>query len=262
MGILNVTPDSFSDGGRFTDPNAAIEHAVQSVADGADWIDVGGESTRPGSQRATAAEQLRRLQPVIRQLREAVPVVLSIDTTLSEVAEAALDSGFDVVNDISAGRDDPRLIPLVARRKAPIVLMHMLGQPLTMQDNPQYDDVMAEVKQFLTERIAVAEAAGVDPQAILIDPGIGFGKAMQHNLHLIRNVGSFAAMGRPMVVGVSRKGFIGRITGETRESGSVFGTAASVAWAVANGAAVVRVHDAAPMSQVVRMIRAIQTVTP
>jgi dihydropteroate synthase len=188
--------------------------------------------------------------------------MLSIDTTLAPVAQAALDAGFDLVNDISAGRDDPAMLPLVAARRVPVILMHMLGQPATMQNAPHYEDVVADIEKALRERVAAAHNAGVDPARILIDPGIGFGKTQEHNLHLIRELRRFTAIGRPMVVGVSRKGFIRRISGEPTEPGRGFGTAGAVAWAAANGADIVRVHDVAPMSQVVRMIRAIQTGTP
>jgi dihydropteroate synthase len=260
--VLNVTPDSFSDGGRFAEPGAALVHAEQMVADGADLIDVGAESTRPGSARVAAAEQLRRLAPILGQLRQRAPLILSIDTTLAPVAQAALDAGFDLVNDISAGRDDPAMLPLIAARRVPVILMHMLGQPATMQDAPHYDDVVADIERALRERVAAAHNAGVDPARILVDPGIGFGKTQEHNLHLIRELRRFTTIGRPMVVGVSRKGFIRRISGEPAEPGRGFGTAGAVAWAAANGAAIVRVHDVSPMSQVVRMIRAIQTGTP
>ena len=258
MGILNVTPDSFSDGGQFDQADVAIAHAREMAAQGADWIDVGAESTRPGSQRTLAEEQLRRLSPVLKQLRAAVPVVLSIDTTLAAVAEAALGAGFDVVNDISAGRDDPRMFALVAERKAPIILMHMQGTPATMQLEPRYQDVTREVRQFLVERAAAAQRAGIAADQILVDPGIGFGKTVEHNLRLLRDVSMIASEGQPVVVGASRKGFIGAITGEAAEGGRAFGTAATVAWSVANGVAVVRVHDVGSMCQVVRMVQAIR----
>jgi len=260
MGVLNVTPDSFSDGGRFASREAAVAHAVEMAAAGADLIDVGGESTRPGSQPVPADEQARRVVPVIEAIGSRVPtVVVSIDTTRATVAEAALDAGATLVNDISAGRDDPGMLPMVAQRGAPIVLMHMQGTPATMQDNPTYADVTAETIGFLRDRIAAAEAAGIAKERILVDPGIGFGKSMNHNLELLRRQGELLALGRPVVIGTSRKGFIGRITNEPEPSRRLFGTAASVAWSVANGAAVVRVHDVGPMAQVVRMIEAIRS---
>lgn len=257
MGILNLTPDSFTDGGQFAARDAALAHAQVMLADGADWIDVGAESTRPGSQRVPAGEQMARLMPVLTELRRRVPVVLSIDTTLAPVAQAALDAGVDVVNDISAGRDDADMLPLLARRGVPVILMHMLGQPATMQLDPRYQNVTREVREFLTRRACAAERAGISREQILLDPGIGFGKTVAHNLQLLRELPSLAALGRPVVIGASRKGFIGTITGEAADSGRPFGTAATVAWAAANGAAIVRVHDVAPMAQVVRMVRAI-----
>jgi dihydropteroate synthase len=258
MGVLNVTPDSFSDGGRYADLDAAVGHGGEMAAQGAAILDVGGESTRPGSEPVPEAEQIQRVVPVIRALANEVPALLSIDTTRAAVAEAALDAGARLVNDISGGLDDPALLPLVARRGVPVVLMHMQGTPATMQVNPAYGDVAGEIRQFLEARVAAAESAGIDRARVLIDPGIGFGKRMGHNLELIRRLGEFTSLGRPMVVGVSRKGFIGRITGEDLASGRRFGTAAAVAWTVAHGAAVVRVHDVGPMAQVVRMIEAIK----
>ena len=259
MAVLNVTPDSFSDGGRFATVEAALEQAVAMVRDGADLIDIGGESTRPGSQRVPADEQVRRVVPVVEAIRRSgLDAALSIDTTLAPVAAAALDAGADLVNDISAGRDDADLLPLVARRKIPVVLMHMQGTPATMQREPAYDDVTADVTAFLRERERAALAAGVEAWRVLHDPGIGFGKTMVHNLTLLRRLPEIAAaLGRPLVLGTSRKRFIGTITGEDEPSRRLFGTAATVAWCVANGAAVVRVHDVGPMAQVVRMTRAI-----
>lgn len=261
MGILNLTPDSFSDGGRFIEPAAALSHARQMVQAGADWIDIGGESTRPGAARVPAQQQIARIVPVLRAIRSHVTVILSIDTTLAPVAAAALDCGADAVNDISAGRDDPAMFELVAGRRVPMILMHMQGQPATMQVNPVYQDVVEEVRSFLALRIEAAVAAGVAESAILVDPGFGFGKTVGHNLQLLRRLTDFASLGRPIVVGTSRKGFLAKITSDLTAE-RLFGTAASVAWAVANGAGVVRVHDVGPMSQVVTAIRAIQTGEP
>jgi dihydropteroate synthase len=260
MGILNLTPDSFSDGGQFSDTSAAVAHAQAMIEAGADWIDIGGESTRPGSQRVSADEQLARVVPALGQVVRRVSCVISIDTTLSSVAEAAIDAGAHVVNDISAGRDDPAMFPLIARRKIPAILMHMQGQPATMNQAPSYGDVVAEVRAFLTERLAAAVSAGVDRDALLIDPGFGFGKTVEHDLLLLRQLGALVDVGRPIVVGTSRKRFVGRATGDPTTQ-RLFGTAATVAWALTNGAAVVRVHDVKPMSQVAHMIRAIQTGT-
>jgi dihydropteroate synthase len=259
MGILNVTPDSFSDGGQFSDVSAAVAHGQAMAAAGASIIDIGGESTRPGSAPVPPAEQVRRVVPIIRELRDKVPAILSVDTGRAEVAEAALDAGAALVNDVFAGRDDPDLFPLIARRRVPMVLMHMQGRPATMQLNPAYADVTLEVIDFLRTRLAAAMAAGIDASSILIDPGIGFGKCLMHNLELLRRMSELKSVGRPIVVGASRKSFIGKITGEDAASNRIFGTAASIAWAVANGANVLRVHDVGPTSQVVRMIEAIQT---
>jgi dihydropteroate synthase len=258
MGILNVTPDSFSDGGKFALRAAALRHAEAMAADGADWIDIGAESTRPGAKRISASEQLARLNPVLAEIRKRLRVVLSIDTTLPAVAEAALDAGVDVVNDISAGRDRPAIFPLVASRGVPIILMHMRGSTATMQRNPHYRNVTREVAEFLKRRLDAAERAGIDNRNVLLDPGIGFGKTAGHNLQLLRDLPTLAALGRPLVVGTSRKSFLGKITGESAESGRPFGTAASVAWSAANGAAVVRVHDVKAMKAVVETVRAIQ----
>ena len=258
MGVLNVTPDSFSDGGQFLDPDTAVRHAQEMVAAGATVIDIGGESTRPGSQPVAPEEQIKRVVRVVRGLAGRVSAIISIDTSRAAVAEAALDAGAKLVNDIFAGRDDPDLLPLVARRGVPLILMHMQGRPATMQASPTYSDVTAEVIAFLRERVAAAEAAGIDRRRLLIDPGIGFGKSVEHNFELLRRLAELRSLGLPIVIGTSRKGFIGKITGETAESGRPFGTAATVAWSVANGADLVRVHDVAPMAQVVRMIGAIQ----
>jgi dihydropteroate synthase len=221
---------------------------------------VGGESTRPGSQRTPADEQLRRVLPVIESLRRDVGdhCLLSIDTTRAAVARAALDSGAAIINDISAGTDDPEMLPLAAARACPIILMHMQGTPATMQERPTYRNVVEEVAEHLKARQTAARAAGVAEHRILLDPGIGFGKAAHHNLELLRRLGEFAGLGRPLVLGTSRKGFLGRITGETDPHDRLFATAASVAWCVANQAAIVRVHDVEPMVKVVRVIRAIQ----
>jgi dihydropteroate synthase len=257
MGILNVTPDSFSDGGKFATTDAAIMHAEALAEAGADVIDVGGESTRPGSDPVAPAEQIRRVLPVLQSVANRLPVVFSIDTTSSEVAHAALDVGATLINDISAGRDDPQILSLAARRRCPIILMHMLGRPKTMQQAPHYEEVTAEVAGFLDERIVAAGIHGVNIDKILIDPGIGFGKTREHNLELLKHLRELTVLGRPLVIGTSRKRFIGQITGETEAENRVFGTAATVAWSLANGASIVRVHDVGPIVQVVRVIRAI-----
>ena len=259
MGVLNVTPDSFSDGGRYLDPQVAAEQAAVMTDAGAAIIDIGAESTRPGSARVTADEQLRRILPVLRGISRSLRAVVSVDTTLAEVAEAALDAGASIINDISAGMDDPPILKLAARRRCPIILMHMLGQPATMQLSPSYKDVTGEVAGHLADRMGEAVAAGVEAGNILLDPGIGFGKTPEHNLQLLRELGRLVALGRPVVIGTSRKSFIAKVTGETDPGSRLMGTAASVAWSVAHGAAVVRVHDVEPAARVARMIRAIQT---
>ncbi len=259
MGVLNVTPDSFSDGGRFAARDAAIAHALEMVEAGADLIDVGGESTRPGSQPVAADKQVRRVVPVIEAVAPRVPAMISIDTTRADVARAALDAGAGMVNDISAARDDGGMLPLVASRSVPIVLMHMQGTPATMQANPIYEDVTRQTIEFLRERSGAAQAAGVAAHRILIDPGIGFGKTMSHNLELLRRQNELTVLDSPVVIGTSRKGFVGKITNEPQPANRLFGTAASVAWSVANGAAVVRVHDVRAMCQVVRMTDAIRS---
>lgn len=257
MGVLNVTPDSFSDGGLHFDPSAAISHARRMRNEGADLIDVGGESTRPGSSPVPEDVQIRRILPVVAAL--AVDgFALSIDTTRAAVAEAALDAGACLINDISAARDDPTMLPMAARRGRPIILMHMQGTPATMQQEPKYQDVTAEVVEFLQDRIQAAVAAGVARGKILIDPGIGFGKTTAHNLELLKELNAFSAVAAPIVVGTSRKRFIGQITGEPNAADRLFGGAAAVAWSVAHGAAIVRVHDVRATAQVIRMTRAIQ----
>jgi dihydropteroate synthase len=241
MGVVNVTPDSFSDGGLFRDPVVAVEHARKLVAEGADVLDVGGESTRPGSEGVSVADELDRVRPVLEGLSE-VAAEISIDTTKRAVAEAALDRGASIVNDVSALRSDPELAALCAERECGVVLMHMLGGPRTMQDDPRYDDVVVEVKAFLADRIEYAMAAGVAEQRIWVDPGIGFGKTLEHNLELLRRLGEIRSLGRPICVGTSRKSFIGKVTGRDAHD-RLGGTIASNVLALANGAEVFRVHD-------------------
>jgi dihydropteroate synthase len=241
MGVVNVTPDSFSDGGLFLDPALAVEQARKLVAEGADVLDVGGESTRPGSEGVSVAEELDRVLPVLEGLSEVVAEI-SIDTTKRAVAEAALDRGASIVNDVSALRSDPELAALCAERECGVVLMHMLGSPRTMQDDPRYDDVVDEVKAFLADRIEYAMTSGVSEQRIWVDPGIGFGKTLEHNLDLLRRLGEIRSLGRPICVGTSRKSFIGKITCRDAHK-RLGGTIASNVLAFANGAQVFRVHD-------------------
>jgi dihydropteroate synthase len=256
MGILNVTPDSFSEGGRFFDTDDAVKHAGQMVADGADIVDVGGESTRPGSDPVAAEEELERVLPVIERLVEEIPhTPISIDTRKSAVAARALEAGATIVNDVSAGAD-PAMFDAVREHDAAVVLMHMQGEPKTMQETPTYDDVVGEVHEFLRERIEAAEFAGVDPERIAVDPGIGFGKDLGHNLELMRRVDAFLDLGRPVLVGPSRKRFISAIL-DLPEDQRVEGTIGAVAWMVARGAHVVRVHDAREVVRAVRVIDAI-----
>jgi dihydropteroate synthase len=240
MGVVNVTPDSFSDGGRYLDARAAIAHGEGLAADGAAILDVGGESTRPGAHPVSEAEELRRVVPVVEGLAGAARV--SIDTSKAAVAAAALDAGADYVNDVTAFRGDPGLAGLVAERGVDCCLMHMLGTPRTMQQDPRYDDVVSEVKAFLEERLAYAVAEGVAEERVMLDPGIGFGKTVEHNLELIRRLDEIVALGRPVVFGVSRKSFLGRLTG--REVGErAVATAAANVLALERGASIFRVHD-------------------
>ena len=243
MGVVNVTPDSFSDGGAWLDPRAAIAHAIQLVEQGADILDVGGESTRPGAEPVSEAEELRRVVPVLDGLA-GVGARLSIDTSKAAVAAAALDAGATIVNDVTALRGDPEMAGLVAARGCDVCLMHMLGEPRTMQRDPHYDDVVAEVRDFLAERLAFAVAEGIAQERIWLDPGIGFGKTIDHNLALLQGLDKVVALGRPVVVGTSRKTFLGTITGrEPRQR--VAGTIAANVLALASGASIFRVHDVA-----------------
>lgn len=256
MGVVNVTPDSFSDGGMFDDANAAVAHGMRLAADGADILDVGGESTRPGADEVPVDEELARVVPVVRGLAARATVPVSIDTRRAEVARAALEVGARIVNDVSAGRDDA-MFGVVRDARAGLVLMHMQGEPRTMQDAPAYDDVVAEVTSWLRGRVAAAVAAGVDADAIAVDPGIGFGKDLTHNLLLLRHLDALAVIGRPIVVGVSRKRFIGTILDDAPVDDRLEGTAGAVAWSAARGAHVVRVHDVREMRRVVRVVDAI-----
>lgn len=269
MGVLNVTPDSFSDGGRWLDAEAAMAHGLELARQGARLIDVGGESTRPGAQRVDAEEQKRRIVPVIKGLRGQLDaqhlgaVGLSVDTTRADVAEAALDSGATMINDVSAGREDPRMLALAARRDAPIILMHMLGEPATMQQDPRYDAVVAEVLGFLEDRAAAAIAAGVDPKQIVIDPGIGFGKTLEHNLELLANLEQFVGTGYAVAIGCSRKRFLaellsGHLPGQAPEPAKrLGGTCATTVLALQAGVTLIRVHDVAENVQALETAKAV-----
>ena len=257
MGVINVTPDSFYDGGRRLEAKRAIADAVAMAASGADIIDVGGESTRPGAAEVSVQEELDRVLPVISGLRREVALPISIDTYKSSVARAALDGGADIVNDISALRFDPAMVSLVAREKVPVVLMHMQGTPRTMQAEPRYADVVREVRDFLAAELYEAMDAGIAAEAIVIDPGIGFGKTLDHNLELLRGLPVLAALGQPLLVGVSRKTFIGKILNcepDQRLEGSL---AAAVA-AVLGGANLLRVHDVGETCRAVRVADALR----
>jgi dihydropteroate synthase len=244
MGVVNVTPDSFSDGGLFLDADAAVEHGRRLAAEGAAILDVGGESTRPGAEPVAEDEELRRVLPVVERLAGG-GARISIDTTKSAVARAALDAGADIVNDVSALRFDPELAGVIAGSGADCCLMHMLGEPRTMQQDPRYEDVVSEVKAFLEERLAFATAAGIAEERVWLDPGIGFGKTVEHNLELLRRLDEIVAIGRPVAVGTSRKSFLGKLAGGRDEDERLPGTIATNVLALERGATVFRVHDVA-----------------
>ena len=250
MGIVNVTPDSFSDGGLYFDAGRAIEHGRELVAAGAEVLDVGGESTRPGAEPVTVEEELRRVVPVVKGLAGNAPV--SVDTSKAQVAAAAIGAGASIVNDVTALRGDPEMAAVCAGSGVEVVLMHMLGEPRTMQDDPHYEDTVTEIRDFLTARAEAAQAAGILRERIWIDPGIGFGKTVEHNLELLRHTDRFVATGYPVLVGPSRKAFIGRIDG-TPEADRTGGTIAACLAAAAGGAGMVRVHDVAPVVQALKV---------
>jgi len=256
MGILNVTPDSFSDGGKFFDVPKAVEEGLTMNAQGAAIIDVGPESTRPGSKPVPAKEQIDRAIPVIAKLVRKIKTCISIDTSNYEVAQAALDAGATMINDITALADE-RMAKLAAEREVPVVLMHMQGTPRTMQAEPKYKDVVIEALAFLAARVKRAEQAGIPKQRIFIDPGIGFGKTLDHNLQLLANIDKFVKTGYSVLVGPSRKSFIGKITGRENPNERMFGTAAAVALCAAAGVSILRVHDVAEMLDVVKIVNAV-----
>jgi dihydropteroate synthase len=255
MGVVNVTPDSFSDGGLYLDPATAIAHGRALARAGAAILDVGGESTRPGAAPVAADEEVRRVEPVVAALAD-VAEAISVDTSKATVAEAALDAGASIVNDVTALRGDPEMAALVADRGAGLVLMHMAGDPRTMQVNPEYGDVVAEVRDFLAARLAVAVAAGVDESRILLDPGIGFGKTDRHNFELLRGLPELATLGRPILLGTSRKSFIGRTDGSGADD-RLGGTIATSILAATAGASILRVHDVREMSQALKVASAV-----
>lgn len=253
MGILNVTPDSFSDGGLYLDANAAVTRAIAMKAAGADIIDVGGESTRPGSAGVSAEEEMRRILPILRGLRGKIRIPISVDTSKAEVAEAAAEAGAEIVNDVTGLRNDPRIAEVARRRKLGLILMHMRGTPQTMQTTPFARDVIRDVNVGLRRSIALASKAGVAKSQIVIDPGIGFGKSHEQNCEILRRLPEFAKLGFPLLVGTSRKSFLGTALMQNTENDRIWGTAATVAASILQGAHIVRVHDVAEMAQVARV---------
>ncbi len=257
MGILNVTPDSFSDGGQFYDVDAALERALQMVEEGASIIDVGGESTRPGAEPVPEEEELKRVIPVIEKLRQKTDVLISIDTYKSRIADAALRAGADIVNDISGARFDEKMIDVVKKHDCPIIIMHIKGTPKNMQQNPHYDDVVAEVYDYFQERLQVLEEAGIS--RVIIDPGIGFGKRLEDNLHLLRDLKDFTFLRRPVLMGTSRKSFIGKILNKEVPD-RLFGSLTTQILSVQNGADVVRVHDVQATHDALKILAAVKEV--
>jgi dihydropteroate synthase len=259
MGVLNVTPDSFSDGGEFFATEAAVKHGLEMARSGAEIIDVGGESTRPGAQPVTPNEEMERVLPVIKQLAGAAPVQISIDTSKAAVARGALEAGATIINDVTGGRGDPAMLGLAAETGASLVIMHMQGTPATMQLNPIYGDVVSEVAEFFRQQLARAVRSGIDPTRIAFDPGIGFGKTPAHNLELLANLSRLRVEGRPLVVGVSRKSFLGKIPGGSSDRASA--TVAMTSLLRERGAHVLRVHDVMPNAQALRTTEALLAAT-
>jgi len=257
MGVLNVTPDSFSDGGSYFDPAAALDHARELIAHGADIIDVGGESTRPGSEPVSVEEELRRVCPVIRAIRAESDVLISIDTSKAVVADEAVKAGADIINAVTGLAGDPAMPEVATRSGAGIVLMHMQGEPRTMQVAPHYEDVVAEVREFLRQRISLALSYGMAAERLAIDPGIGFGKTQEHNLALLRETGRLAELDRPVLIGVSRKSFLGRITGSTAMEDRAWPAVAVTSFCREAGAHIFRVHEPKPHREALRMTEAI-----
>jgi dihydropteroate synthase len=257
MGIINTTPDSFSDGGSFMDPQAALAHGLAMVADGAEILDIGGESTRPGAQGVSADEEIQRVLPVIRALRQECQVLISIDTSKAAVARAALDAGADIINDITGLRGDADMPALAASSKAGVVIMHMQGEPRTMQVAPTYEDVVSEVGEFFRHSLAGAVASGIDPMCIALDPGIGFGKSPEHNRRLLAELSVFLGLGRPLLVGVSRKSFLGWLAGSAAMDDRFWPGVALTSLCRERGARILRVHDVKPHTEALRMTEAI-----
>jgi dihydropteroate synthase len=259
MGILNITPDSFADGGLYFDESAAIERAYQIVEEGADIIDIGGESTRPGSEPISIDEELRRTIPVIEAISKHIKIPISIDTYKSEVAKRALDAGASMVNDVSGLRFDPKMPKVVSEYKVPVVIMHIKGKPRNMQENPVYEALIPEIMDYLRIGIATARGAGISEDKIIIDPGIGFGKTSDHNLEIINNLREFTLLEKPILIGPSRKVFIGKILGDAPVTERLEGTAAAVAISIMNDANIIRVHDIKEMIRVVKVADAVKS---
>ncbi len=263
MGIVNVTPDSFSDGGRFNDTGRAVEHALQLVTEGADILDIGGESTRPGAEPVEEAEELRRVLPVIRAVRSATKALISIDTMKASVARAAIDAGADIINDVTGLRADAAMPRLAADTNVGIVVMHMTGTPQTMQSNPQYEDVVAEVRAYFEKRLQLMEHEGIAAERVVLDPGFGFAKTLEHNLTLLRELSQLSTL-RPLLIGISRKSTIAKVIGSDAMDDRYWPTVALTAHAREHGARIVRVHDVKPNREALRMMESVlgtQTVT-
>ncbi len=260
MGVLNVTPDSFSDGGLYFEKSIAIERAKEMVEDGADIIDIGGESTRPGAEPVSLDEELNRTIPVIETLSKEIKVPISIDTYKSIVAEKAINAGASIVNDISGLRFDPEMAEVIAKHKVPVVIMHIKGTPRNMQKEPFYENLIIEIKNYLEDSINIALSAGIEKDKIIIDPGIGFGKTFEHNLEIIHKLSEFTIFGRPILIGLSRKAFIGKILNNALPRERVEGTAAAVAISIMNGANIIRVHDVKQMAMVAKVADAIKRI--
>ena len=257
MGIVNVTPDSFSDGGSFLDPLAACTHALKLVEEGADILDIGGESTRPGSESVPLEEEIQRVIPVIQRLRQETKALISIDTNKAAVAQAAMDAGADIINDITGLRGDANMPSVVSQSGAGVIIMHMKGTPRTMQDAPAYQDIMSEIGDFFRQSVALALSSGIDPMSIALDPGIGFGKTPAHNRQLLAGIGSFAKTGHPILVGASRKSFLGWLAGSTAMEDRFWPGVATTSLCRERGARIFRVHDVKPHHDALRMTEAI-----
>lgn len=258
MGIINVTPDSFFDGGRYFNLQKAVDHAFRLIDEGADILDIGGESTRPGAEPVSIDEELRRVIPVIEAISKRISIPISIDTYKAPVAEEAIKAGATIINDISGLRFDSEMSAIASKYKVPVIVMHIKGTPKDMQKNPYYEALIPEIIEYLRNSVVIAKQAGVDENMIIIDPGIGFGKLPEHNLEIIKNLREFSNLGKPLLIGVSRKSFIGKVLNESLPEKRLEGTASAVAISVINGANIVRVHDVGFMAKVVKMADAIK----